>query len=95
MSADAELLYLNIANVALGVVALVCVLIVVGSALREIIWRVRGRDTFPAPFEKNGFVIPGLGTTIDDRRPAGDDGAPPARTRLAEVPPSARGRTAA
>jgi hypothetical protein len=94
MGAESEVLYLNIANIVLGVVALVCVLIVAGSALREIVWRVRGRDTFPAPFEAHGFVIPGLGTTIDDSRPGRGDEPRPGPSRPAQHP-SAHGRSAA
>jgi hypothetical protein len=94
MGAETEVLYLNIANVVLGVVALVCVLIVVGSALREIVWRIWGRDTFPTPFETHGFVIPGLGTTMDVRRPASTDEPQPGPSRP-EQHPSAHGRSAA
>ena len=95
LATESGVLYLTVANIVLGVVALVCVLIVVGSALREIMWRIRGRDTFPAPFDKHGFVIPGLGTTIDDRRQASDSEPSSGSPQPAPADRSARGRSAA
>ena len=62
---DPQVVWLNIINVALGVVAVVCLALVVGAVAREIVAR-RRRSEAAAPVDAHTFAVPGLGTTMAD-----------------------------
>lgn len=62
---DPQVVWLNIINLALGVVAAVCLVLVVGAVAREIIARRRSSEA-TAPVDAHTFAVPGLGTTMAD-----------------------------
>ena len=62
---DPQVVWLNIINIALGVVAAVCLALVVGAVVREVLAR-RRRSEATAPADAHTFAVPGLGTTMAD-----------------------------
>ena len=85
MGGESQTLWLNVTNAALGLVALVCVVVVVGSAAQEIWSRVRGRNETALIFSERGFTMPGLGSTFETR----DKATTLERGKGATTPPSA------
>jgi hypothetical protein len=63
---DPETFWLNVTNIALGVVTLVCLLAVAGVVFKEVVQRVRQRATVLAANDDHAFVMPGLGLTMAD-----------------------------
>jgi hypothetical protein len=61
-----ETFWLNVTNIALGVVTLACVVLFVGVVFQEVVERVRKH--VPIAVEKNdhAFVLPELGLTMAD-----------------------------
>ncbi len=74
---DPQTLWLNITNIALGVVTVVCFAIVGWGALTEVVKRLRVRWGLAAEPDDHAFAVPGLGVTMADggkRTPADDEG---------------------
>ncbi len=74
---DPQTLWLNITNIALGVVTVVCFAVVGWGALTEVVKRLRVRWGLAAESDDHAFAIPGLGVTMADggkRTPADDEG---------------------
>ena len=65
-TADPETFWLNVTNLALGLVTL-SALLVLGYAIgREVLERVRARSTVPATGDAHSFLHPELGLTMAD-----------------------------
>jgi hypothetical protein len=62
--ANPETLWLNVTNVALGLVALACV-VAIGLGVVQELW-ARYRSRVQAPADDHAFEIPGLGWTMAD-----------------------------
>ncbi len=63
---DPETFWLNVTNIALGVVTLICVVTVAGVALQEVLRRARKRVPALMPQDDHAFAIPELGITMAD-----------------------------
>lgn len=63
---DPETLWLNVTNVLLGLVTIVCVVAVVRVALQEWLWRATSRASETLPDDTHAFDIAGLGITMAD-----------------------------
>ncbi len=63
---DPKTLWLNVTNIALGVVTLLCVGIVVWGAATEVLGRLRRRWAVYMGEDAHVFAAPGLGTTMAD-----------------------------
>jgi hypothetical protein len=63
---DSEVLWLNLTNVALGLVTLVCLVAVVGIVLKEVTGRLRHRVKVPVLRDDHAFAFPDLGITMAD-----------------------------
>lgn len=61
-----EAFWLNVTNIALGVVTVVCIAAVAWVVLQEVLQRVRGRVPALAVQDDHAFVIPELGLTMAD-----------------------------
>ncbi len=61
-----EAFWLNVTNIALGVVTVVCIAAVGWVVLQEVVQRVRGRVPSLAVQDDHAFVIPALGLTMAD-----------------------------
>lgn len=73
---DPKTLWLNIANIALGVVTLLCFVAVGWGVLVEAVKRLRARAAVSVQGDGHAFAVPGLGLTMADggrRFPAGED----------------------
>jgi hypothetical protein len=70
---ELEILELNIANAALGVATLVCVLVVAWATGAEVVERVRARWAASLPQDDHLFAVPGLGLTMADGGEKVDD----------------------
>ena len=73
---DPKTLWLNIANIALGVVTLLCFAAVGWGAVVEAVRRLRARAAVGVEADDHAFAVPGLGLTMADggrRFPAGED----------------------
>ena len=58
--------WLNVANIALGVVTLSCFAVVGWGAVVEALRRSRARLTLAAETDDHAFAVPGLGLTMAD-----------------------------
>ena len=63
---DPETLWLNITNIALGVVTAVCFAVVIWGAAVEVLARARRRWARRMGEDEHVFAVPGLGTTMAD-----------------------------
>jgi hypothetical protein len=66
---DPQTLWLNLTNLALGVVVLAGVLVLVGGILQELRLRAKRRAAGAAPIraiDDHAFDVPGLGLTMAD-----------------------------
>jgi hypothetical protein len=63
---DPETLWLNITNIALGAVTVVCFAIVGWGAAVEVLGRLRRRWALFMGEDEHIFAVPGLGTTMAD-----------------------------
>lgn len=61
-----ETFWLNVTNIALGVVTLACVVLFVGVVLQEVVQRVRQHVPVFAKKDDHAFVLPELGLTMAD-----------------------------
>ncbi|MCI0614088.1 hypothetical protein L0244_13970 [bacterium] len=61
-----ETFWLNVTNIALGVVTLACVVLFVGVVLQEVVERVRKHVPVFSPKDDHAFVLPELGLTMAD-----------------------------
>jgi hypothetical protein len=62
---DPQTMWLNITNLALGVVSLLCVLAVGWGVASELLARARKRAAVPVT-DDHAFAVPGLGWTMAD-----------------------------
>ena len=63
---DPETFWLNVTNIALGVVTVVCFAAVAGVVFREIVARLRARAVVMVEKDDHAFVMPELGLTMAD-----------------------------
>ena len=63
---DPKMLWLNIANIALGLVTLVCWLVVGYGIVQEVHARKRKSKNTPAASDDHAFLNPGIGITMAD-----------------------------
>lgn len=63
---DPKTLWLNITNIALGVVTLLCFVVVAWGAGVEVLARLRRRWALHMGEDEHVFAVPGLGTTMAD-----------------------------
>lgn len=63
---DPELFWLTVTNIALGVVALLCVGAVASAVMHELLARARPRATSALPADDHAFLVPELGVTMAD-----------------------------
>jgi hypothetical protein len=61
-----ETFWLNVTNIALGVVTLACVALFVSVVLQEVVERVRQHVLVFSPKDDHAFVLPELGLTMAD-----------------------------
>ena len=62
---DSEVLWLNLTNVALGAVTIICLLVAGTIIFREVAVRMRKRVAVPV-FDDHAFILPDLGVTMAD-----------------------------
>ncbi len=63
---DPETLWLNLTNIGLGIVTLVCLTFVGQALYREVAARMRKRAAGPVEHDDHAFVVPELGLTMAD-----------------------------
>ena len=63
---DAETYWLNITNIVLGVVTVVCLVAVGTMIVREVMAKMRSRVQVPAYRDNHSFVFSDLGITMAD-----------------------------
>ena len=63
---DPETLWLNVTNIGLGLVTLVCLTFVAQGLYKEVVARIRKRATVPVEHDDHAFVVPELGLTMAD-----------------------------
>jgi hypothetical protein len=63
---DPNTYWLNITDIALGAVTLVCVALVAQAVLREVLARVRNRIPAALRQDSHAFAVPELGLTMAD-----------------------------
>ena len=63
---DPETFWLNVTNIALGVVTLVCLIAVGTVVFKEVLARVRQRAAVLVERDDHAFVMPELGLTMAD-----------------------------
>lgn len=63
---DPRTLWLNITNLALGIVTVVCFLVVGWGVAEEVVARVRKRWGLARDADDHAFVVPILGATMAD-----------------------------
>ena len=63
---DPETFWLNVTNIALGVVTVICLVAVAGVVFREIFERLRARAAVLVEKDDHAFVMPELGLTMAD-----------------------------
>lgn len=76
---DPDTFWLNVTNIGLGLVVLICVAVIAGSIVKEALARRKARATEPAEVASLGghaFHVPGLGLTMAD----GGEEEPPSKT---------------
>ena len=70
---DPQTMWLNITNIALGVVTLACVGAVAWGATREIVERIAAKQRVTVERDDHAFIIHGLGVTMADGGEKHDD----------------------
>ena len=63
---DPQAFWLNITNIALGVICLTCVVLVAGAVVREVMKRARQRGSVLSGIDAHTMTLPELGTTMAD-----------------------------
>ena len=63
---DPETMWLNITNIALGVMTLLCVAVVGWGVLSELLDRVKAKAALLSEPDDHSFALPGLGMTMAD-----------------------------
>jgi hypothetical protein len=63
---DPKMIWLNITNIVLGIVTLVCCVVVGYGVVQEILMRIRKSRTNPVISDDHTFLVPGLGVTMAD-----------------------------
>ena len=63
---DPKMLWLNIANIALGILTLVCWVLVGYRLVQEVLERKRKSKNTPAASDDHTFLNPGIGITMAD-----------------------------
>jgi hypothetical protein len=63
---DPRTVWLNITNLALGIVTLVCFLVIGWGVAEEVVARVRKRWGLAREVDDHAFVVPILGATMAD-----------------------------
>jgi hypothetical protein len=63
---DPKMLWLNITNIALGILALVCWLLVGYGIVQEVLARKCKSKNTPVISDDHTFLVPGLGVTMAD-----------------------------
>ena len=63
---DPDTYWLNITNIGLGIVTLVCVMVVGYGILLEAVMRLKQRAQVHGPAEDHAFRLPELGLTMAD-----------------------------
>jgi hypothetical protein len=63
---DPEVFWLNITNISLGVITLICVLVVGFVIFQEIAAKMLKRAAIPAHSDDHAYLIPELGLTMAD-----------------------------
>jgi hypothetical protein len=63
---DPKMFWLNITNIVLGIVTLVCCVIVGYGIVQEVLVRIRKSKTTPITSDAHAFLVPGLGITMAD-----------------------------
>ena len=63
---DPKMLWLNIANIALGILTLVCWVLVGYRLVQEVLERKRKSKNKPVTSDDHTFLVPGLGVTMAD-----------------------------
>jgi hypothetical protein len=81
--ADTEVLWLNLTNIALGAVTLICLVVVGTIAFREIAARVAHRIHIPIHEDDHAFDLGGLGITMADGGERVDEKVPLKKSTVA------------
>jgi hypothetical protein len=63
---DPKMLWLNITNIALGIITLVCWTVVGYGIVKEVLARRRKSKNTPAASDDHAFLVPGIGITMAD-----------------------------
>ena len=63
---DPKILWLNISNIALGIVTLVCWMVVGYGLVQEVLARKRKSKNTPVISDDHTFLVPGIGVTMAD-----------------------------
>ena len=64
--AEPQVFWLNVTNIALGVICFTCVALVVGAVIREALKRVKSRAAVLGELDLHTLAVPDLGTTMAD-----------------------------
>ena len=66
---DPKMLWLNISNIALGIVTLVCWMVVGYGLVQEVLARKRKSKNTPVISDDHTFLVPGIGVTMTRSSP--------------------------
>jgi len=66
MFSSPETFWLDLTNVALGLVTLICCVVLAAGVLQEVVVRVRKRAHVPVENDDHAFALPALGLTMAD-----------------------------
>ena len=80
--ADSEVLWLNLTNLALGGVTLICLLVVGTIVFREVAARVAQRIHIPIHEDDHAFDLGGLGITMADGGERVDENSTPGKSTV-------------
>lgn len=64
--ADPQVFWLNVTNIALGVICLTCVVLVAGAVVKEVMKRAKARAGVMGGLDVHTMALPDLGTTMAD-----------------------------
>ncbi len=64
--ATTQTFWLNVTNIALGVICLTCIVLVSGAVVREVLKRAKARGSVMPELDSHTLAVPGLGTTMAD-----------------------------